>query len=313
MNLFLTNVCNESCSFCYAESYFKAAPRADPRKLQALYGHLDAYAALVATAPPLPPWDDRQDELARSFYAARTVNLLGGEPTLHPHFVDVVNAVHARGLGVIVFTNGSMPKRIAEVRDKLWSITMNGLFAHRAPDLGFPLERVYANLPIRPGDDVVAALTPIRDAGIKGVFLAFATPAGGAQSGAFTPNDLDAMKQVHGAALDFCRKHGIFLGYDCSFPLCVDERVQQTRCSSVPVMDPDGNLTICGGDYFYEPGKRHISSFTSLDDLHGYTYGLLEGLRTLPSRFEVCNRCEHFNKDCHGMCLVYRERSDLTR
>lgn len=312
MNLFLGRGCNESCRFCYAGDFFDTARKAPAAQRGAVLEHLRTYAKLVSDAPPLPQWSEDVDELTMTLFASRAVNLLGGEPTLHPDFEAVVTEVAALGLGPVVFTNASRPDRIGAVADKLWSITVNGHFAHRAPDLPFDIRRVFANLPIRPGDDVVEALQKIHIAGIRGVFLAFATPVGGADPHCFTPEDLPAMQRVHAQALEFCEQNGIHLGYDCSFPLCVDERVKQTKCTSVPVMDEQGFMTICGGEYAYGPAKRHVSSFASLDALHRYTFGVIEGLRTLPSRFDVCNACPEFNKRCHGMCLAYRDHGTST-
>ena len=306
MNLFLTRGCNERCAFCYAGEFFDRAPNGSA---DGVLTALASYARLVRDAPPLPPWSDDLDELATTFFASRSVNLLGGEPTMHPHFTTIVDAVAAHGLGPIVFTNGSRPERIAAVADKLWSVTMNGHFADRAPKLGFPVARIFANLPVRPGDDVAAALHRIGDAGIRGVFLAFATPVGGADPHCFSPDDQDEMRRVHAIAMEACDERGIYLGYDCSFPLCVDERVRQTKCSSVPVMEASGDVTICGGEYAMAEGRRHNDTFASLDELHRYTFGLIGGLRALPSRFEVCNNCPEFNVRCHGMCLAYRDKS----
>ncbi|MCB9765090.1 MAG: radical SAM protein [Alphaproteobacteria bacterium] len=303
MNLLLTRGCNETCAFCYAGDFFAKAPPAD---LSIVLDALSAYAALVQDAPPLPPWRDDLPELAMTLFASRTVNILGGEPTLHPGFVRVVEHVHGLGLGAIVFTNGSQPERLKAVADKLWNVTINGHFAHRAPQLGVDLSRVFANLPVRPRDDVVAALTRIRDAGIKVIFLAFATPVGGADPDCYNPDDQAEMRRVHAQALDFCAANGLYLGYDCSFPLCVDERVQQTKCTSVPVMDAAGFMSICGGEYYMTDGRRHIGTFESLDALHRHTFNKIEGLRALPSMFEVCNACPEFNVRCHGMCLAYR-------
>lgn len=309
MNLFLSRGCNERCSFCYAGDFFDKAPPADA---EVLFASIRRYAALVEAAPPLPPWRDDVGELAMTFYASRSINLLGGEPTIHPLFERVVRSIHDAGLGPIVFTNGSRPDRIAAVAPLLWSITINGHFADRAPKLGFDVRRIFANLPIGKGDNVVASLQKIADAGIRGVFLAFATPVGGADPRCFNPDDQEAMRRIHGDALEFCEQHGIYLGYDCSFPLCVDERVKQTKCSSVPVMDTSGMVTICGGEYSYAEGRRSIETFASLDEMHRYTFGLIEGLRALPSQFQVCNDCPEFNKRCHGMCLVYRDRTAVS-
>jgi len=237
---------------------------------------------------------------------------LGGEPTIHPDFEDVVSEIHRLNLGVTIFTNGSRPDKISAVADKIHAITINGHFAHRAADLGDP-KRIFANLPVGPSDDIIELLTTIHNAGIRSVVLAFTTPVGGTKAEVFTPEDQNAMRRLHQAALAFCQDHEIFLGYDCSFPLCVDERVAQTRCSSVPVMDVSGHMTICGGEYSYDKGRRHIDTFTSLTELHEYTHGLLSGLRTYPSQFEICNQCPDFNHKCHGMCLAFRDRSTPQR
>ncbi|MEL6346156.1 MAG: radical SAM protein [Myxococcota bacterium] len=309
MNLFLSRGCNERCAFCYASDFFGRAPTIDK---DALFAALDRYAALVRDAPPLPVWSEDLDEFAMTFFASRSVNLLGGEPTIHPLFVPIVEAIAEAGLGPIVFTNGSRPDRIQAVADKLWSITINGHFAERAPNLGFDIRRIFANLPVRPTDDVIEHLQKIADAGIRGVFMAFATPVGGADPNCFTPDDQDEMRRVHARALAFCEDHGIHLGYDCSFPLCVDERVKQTKCTSVPVMNTAGDVTICGGEYSYKAGLRHIDTFDSLDAMHRYTFGLIQGLRERPSQFDVCNACPEFNRRCHGMCLAYRKKPAKT-
>lgn len=308
MNLFLTSRCNERCPFCYAERFMAGRPPdpATDASTGRILGHLRTYADLVRKGGTLPLFRPEMDEETRSLYSARTVNLLGGEPTIHPAFARIVEEIARLGLGAMVFTNASLPARIREVKDLLWTVVVNGHFAERAGELGMPMSRVHANLPIQPGVDVVRALARVRDAGIRTVYLAFAAPAGGTGGTYFTPQDLDAMKEVHRAAMDFCREAGILVAYDCSFPVCVDRGVLQTKCTSVPVMDTDGYITICGGEYFMEEGRRHISTFRDIREVHAYTFRLISGLRSLPSTFDVCNRCEHFNRECHGMCLAFR-------
>ena len=311
MNLFLTTGCNERCSFCYAETYFQTTGK--PADGGRVLEHLARYAELVRAAEArgeLPAgYDQSLDEETRTLYSARTINLLGGEPTLHPDFERIVRGIQALGLGAIVFTNASRPERILAVQDALWTVVVNGHFAERAPGLGLELQRVHANLPLQPGQDPIAALERVRAAGIKTLYLAFAAPAGGPPGDYFTPDDLEAMQAVHRSATEFCAEAGIFLAYDCSFPVCVDEaRTLGAKCTSVPILDAEGMVTICGGEYLHEAGRRPLSEFRSVRELHAYTYRLIQGLRALPSRFGVCNDCRHFNEACHGMCLAYRER-----
>ena len=146
-----------------------------------------------------------------TLFSSRSVCLLGGEPTLHPQFERVVGRIAEHGLGPILFTNGSRPDKVAAVAHQLWSITVNGHFASRAPKLGFDVRRIFANLPVRPGDDVLSALQGIRDAGIRGMFLAFSTPVGGADSNCFTPEDQDGMPAVLSAAMSAVSMEAIWL------------------------------------------------------------------------------------------------------
>lgn len=307
MNLFLTSACNERCPFCYAETYFQSARDKPPRDGGDLFAYIRLYGKLVHRAQPPPPYSPKLDEETRTLFSARTVNLLGGEPTLHPSFERVVEEISGNGLAAIVFTNASRPEKIRAVAHRLATVVVNGHFADRATDFGIEPFRIHANLPIEPGLDVVAALRKIYDSGIRTVYLAFAAPAGGNNGSYFTPLDLEAMKRVHQAAMKYCRVQGMTVAYDCSFPVCVDPNILQAKCTSVPVMDPNGYITICGGEYFHEDGKRHISTFDDYREIHRYTFHLISRLRALPSRFEVCNGCEYFNRECHGMCLGFRK------
>jgi len=307
VNLFLTRRCQERCAFCYGKAWLREA---DPQRLPNLERLLEAlrsYAALVERAPPLPPWRPDQDELTRSLHSSRVVNLMGGEPTLHPAFEQVVHEIRALGLGIGLFTNASQPELVRRVKEQLWSVTVNARFAARAPALGVDPLRLYANLALSPADDVRAQLNAIHAAGPRVLLLAFATPAGQEGGRWYTPEDLDEMRQVHEQVRVFCRRHDISLAYECSFPICVAEDGDHGRCSSVPVMDDAGWVTICGGAYFDDSRRRHISSFPSLEALHRHSLRRLEALRAQPSPFARCRTCPHFGPRCHGMCLAYRQ------
>jgi len=303
LNFFLTRSCDQGCAFCYARDWLESeAPTGeDP------LGALSHYAALVAQAGPPPLWSADQDEATQLLHAARAVNLLGGEPTEHPAFERVVRSVHELGLGPILFTSGAHPEPVRRVAPLLWSITINGHFAHRAPWLGVDPARIIAHLPLAPGDDVQALLQGVVAAGLRSAVLAFAAPAGGASGPLFTPDDLPAMRSVYQAAERFGTEHGLVLAWDCAFPRCVDPTVAPNSCSAVPVMDARGQVSICGGAYFLEEGRRPITSFDSLAALHEHCLAQAQRLRALPSRFARCTDCPERDRGCLGMCLAWRE------
>jgi hypothetical protein len=87
-NILLTNKCVRACPYCFAGKEMAGAAG-------------DAYLS----------WENAvylADLLLAS--GERRVSLLGGEPSLHPEFVDILLYFIARGFDVTVFTSGIMAK-----------------------------------------------------------------------------------------------------------------------------------------------------------------------------------------------------------
>lgn len=91
-NLAVSGACNLSCAFCFAADHMRAAHN-------------------VSASPflSLESFEDRLDFLDRS--GIDEVRLIGGEPSLHPRFGDLVRRAVERGKQVVVFTHGVMPRR----------------------------------------------------------------------------------------------------------------------------------------------------------------------------------------------------------
>ncbi|HSJ58323.1 MAG TPA: radical SAM protein [Anaerolineae bacterium] len=92
-NLIVSGVCNQNCAYCFTGDRFRRGPA--PRAAEATsFLSLDAFQV-------------RLDFLTRS--GLDEVRLLGGEPTLHPNFADLVARAVRSGKSIVVFTNGLMP------------------------------------------------------------------------------------------------------------------------------------------------------------------------------------------------------------
>lgn len=90
-NLIVTGECNRRCSYCFGR---------------------DERGPLVRGSVSWPGFITYLDYLGRSgFTEAR---LLGGEPTRHPLFAEMVRTCRARSLEPLVFTNGLMQKGALE-------------------------------------------------------------------------------------------------------------------------------------------------------------------------------------------------------
>jgi MoaA/NifB/PqqE/SkfB family radical SAM enzyme len=93
-NLVISTVCNRHCAYCFALDHLAA---------QGEGGGAGGDGRFL----PLEGLQARLDFLDRS--DMDVVRLLGGEPTLHPRFVEVVARARATGKAVTVFSNGLMP------------------------------------------------------------------------------------------------------------------------------------------------------------------------------------------------------------
>ncbi len=89
-NILLTNRCNQKCSYCFAKS--------EMEKKNKEMSFSDFEKVL--------------DFLGGS--REKKVRLMGGEPTLHPKFKEIVEASLKRGFSVQIFTNGIFDKNILD-------------------------------------------------------------------------------------------------------------------------------------------------------------------------------------------------------
>ena len=90
-NISITNVCNKRCIYCFAQDARNESVRQymDDR----LFGQI-------------------LDYLERS--KIDHVRLMGGEPTLHPHFISFAGQALSRGLNLFLFSNGLMPAKVID-------------------------------------------------------------------------------------------------------------------------------------------------------------------------------------------------------
>ncbi len=121
-NLILNDVCNLRCPYCFALDY---------REGQTSPEHFLSLEAFQA----------RLEFLERS--GTEEVRLLGGEPTLHPQFEEMVDMVRARGKKLMVFSNGVMPKRALSCLESLPPSECKVIINMVEPDKIGPTRRVH--------------------------------------------------------------------------------------------------------------------------------------------------------------------------
>lgn len=85
LNLLLTLDCSLNCEYCFAQSLREGKGR-----------HSLSLAELETIVSTLDPARD-------------AIRLMGGEPTLHPQYAQILESLKEQGFWVIVFTNGLQP------------------------------------------------------------------------------------------------------------------------------------------------------------------------------------------------------------
>ncbi len=111
-NLSISAVCNQHCPYCFTRDH--------------LANGRDGVDFL-----PLEDFDARLDFLERS--GIEEARFLGGEPTLHPQFPELVARALARERKIIVFTNGLMPEGALACLEALPATACNVLMNVNSP------------------------------------------------------------------------------------------------------------------------------------------------------------------------------------
>jgi len=104
-NILLTEKCVRSCPYCFAKEYLKESKE-----------NMLSWENLIYITDLFEASNERR------------LSLLGGEPTLHPDFVDFVMYLNQRKFNVNVFTSGIMPNKKLEVaKEFLLKISVENL------------------------------------------------------------------------------------------------------------------------------------------------------------------------------------------
>lgn len=90
-NLIVSNICNLNCSYCFAREYIGTAKH-------------DSNLNFI----PLDSFENHLDFLDRS--GIEQVRIIGGEPTLHPEFPELLRAALLREKKIVIFSHGLIPE-----------------------------------------------------------------------------------------------------------------------------------------------------------------------------------------------------------
>jgi cyclic pyranopterin phosphate synthase len=310
-NILLTEKCVRSCPYCFAKEYLKESKE-----------NMLSWENLIYIADLFEASNEKY------------LSLLGGEPTLHPDFVDFVLYLHQRQFHVNVFTSGIMSgKRLETAKAYLLKIPVENLSFvcnYNHPDSSTDSETKgineffksfsnYISLSFnlyKTDFDLKFLVDAIHRYGLKKhIRLGLAQPIPGEK------NECLSLQEIRGVAgrlrgqLELLEQHKITLGFDCGMPLCIFSNEDLGRlfklnkgkvvffCSPAVDIGPDMQVWSCFPLANYE--KRSLYDFDNVADIKKYFSMQHKKIREDKNEiFEECKICAYFGELCMGGCLA---------
>ncbi|MHC1728253.1 MAG: radical SAM/SPASM domain-containing protein [Syntrophobacteraceae bacterium] len=309
MNLLMTTVCNRRCKYCFAMD------KVDYRKLPSG----NQYISL----------DNFNKALSYFIDSNEKISLLGGEPTIHPQFPEIIKFLRDRQIPVNIFTNGIMPKpslnALAATDPAQFHLTVNvnephenkkeewrrilGLF-EMLPDhvgLGF---NIY-NTDFDPGF-IIDLCNEYKLT--KTVRLGLAQPIINTANAFIDPS---FYKVVGKKIVDLSEKadrHDISLGFDCGFVFCMftESQIGRLTVNNVrlkfvcgPAIDIGPDLSVWSCFPLSRIHNTRLEDYKSLKDIVKFYTSKLQPLFQ-NGIYDKCARCKFlFRKQCHGGCAAH--------
>jgi len=266
----------------------------------------------------------------------RKVALLGGEPTIHPQFVDYTTYLLERNFHVNVFTSGILSSdKLAEAQQFLGKYPIERLtftcnlnhpdisteaeikrideflsvFGH-VTSLGFNIYQTDINLQFLIGK--------INEFNLgRHIRFGLAHPIPGEVNQYIPLEKLHDMARTFVSHFDLFEQHNITPGFDCGMPMCIfsDEEIGRLfklnrgmvsfGCGPAIDIGPDMMVWSC----FPLSGlhKKSIYDFNSVHEIGNYFRNLHSKIRAEEGGlFNECDTCKHrANELCKGGCVAH--------
>jgi radical SAM protein with 4Fe4S-binding SPASM domain len=313
-NVLMTEQCVRSCPYCFAGKRMAHSDR-------------DSFLS----------WEDLiYIADLHKIAGEKSVRLLGGEPTLHPQFVDMVLYLSARGFHVHVFTSGILSdSRLSELETALQDMPAERVSFTcniNDPQLSPPDEvsrveqflEVFGNR-ITPGFNIYHLefalefiFQYINAFGLhRHIRIGLAHPIFGHDNLFVAPQQIEKAISRLVNYFPLFERLKVRIGLDCGFPLCKfsDEQLGKLyylnegriRFGCDPVIDigPDAMVWACFPLSEYH--RRSLYEFDHLNQVREFYDGVFRNVRIeVGGIFEECDHCPHRESGlCKGGCIAH--------
>ena len=265
------------------------------------------------------------------------ISLLGGEPTLHPEIIPIIEKLRHEKLTISVKSNGLWPNELnkywAKLKDKELYFLLNlnppseysdnqlKILKHNISNIINQDIVLSINID-KPDFDYDYILDYANEYNVKYIRWSFAHPIYNRKQKLLKQSyfHINKYKQSSNRIIEFIKKAGdidiMTLG-DHSVIKCMfsDKQHQQildnngeinSRCEGTIEILPDLQVIFCLPMFsLFE--KIYLTEFSNMNELEQFLESKIDILRKNSLPFEECNSCKYFlRNECHGGCLSHR-------
>ncbi|HOW40248.1 MAG TPA: radical SAM protein [Bacteroidales bacterium] len=305
-NLSITNVCNRSCPYCFAN---------------------DSKTELGKTFMEDNVYEAALNYLSRS--AIKQVRLLGGEPTLHPGFIKMVTKALERDFTISLFTNGLMPENVLRFLENApegkLSILLNTIHPSEGDRIGIDRQR---DVMLRLGRVIILGINIcsssqkmeylidyVRKYNLKKeIRLGIAHTVMSKANTSLHPKEYQKTGYAIFKLKQEAAREGISIGFDCGFVPCMfpeeyynllSEELKNAGTCCHPVIDllADGSFIAC-----YPLNNLLKIKLNDQIDSKKLSGRFEEVLRPYNETgiYPHCSSCPLFKTRCNGGCMSFR-------
>jgi cyclic pyranopterin phosphate synthase len=316
-DVLITTQCNRSCSYCFAKFDIKQANGTGGGESKNM--SLENY-----------------DEVIKFFLRSelKCIGILGGEPTIHPHFKEIMDRTLDAGLDIKLFSGGLISKSTMEYLGTLDPERIHLILnINSEDDCTVPGEyertiRPMYKLPQiaslgynihKPDFDASFIVDLIVDSGCrKNIRLGMGLPQIGDSEVLLPP---DKYKEVAKRVVELarlCDEHDISMGLDCGFALCMftpEElgylRVWNCRAEFIcnPIIDIGPDLDVWTCFPLAEINRIRFEDFSTRQEMASHFEDQQSAYRTF-GIYEECHTCKSkIRSQCAGGCMSHTIRS----
>lgn len=319
-NILLTQKCVRRCPYCFAERHISTSPPDD----------ILSWENLIYLADFLEAGGERR------------FSLLGGEPTLHPFFTEIVLYLIQRSFDVVVFTSGIIKTETVQIMDSAFkeipeeritficnindplqtpmkeqhAILLDNFLQRFGPRtiLGFNIYRL--------DFDLTFLVDTINRYGLKRTIrLGIAHPICGAENQFIRIHDIEKVIERIFEYKELLERFRVRPGLDCGFPMCKfsDDQLgwllknNGGHCDfgCGPVVDIGPDMTVWSCFPLSSHRKKSIFDFNSLKDVFDYFQKIHNAVRTEQAGiYENCDSCPMREENrCAGGCIAHAVRA----